>query len=141
DTSGVVRQLQYVNADYTILMFWEPTCSHCKKEIPVIKAYYDSLRAQGVAIEVYAINSEHDPVAWKKYIRDNKLTWVNVMSADPQLLANYKFYYDVYSTPTVYLLDKQKKIFAKRLDAKGIEGFMNRRIEDDKKKAKASNPK
>lgn len=141
DTSGVVRQLQYVNADYTILIFWEPTCGHCKKEIPVIKTYYDSLRAQGVSVEVYAINSEHDPIAWKKFVKDNKLTWVNVMSSDPQLLANYKYYFDVYSTPTVYLLDKQKKIFAKRLDPKGIETFMNRRINEDKKKAKEQNPK
>lgn len=141
DSSGIPRQLQYANADYTIVIFWEPTCSHCKHDIPLLKTYYDSLRTAGISVEVYAINSEHDPAAWTKFIRDNKLTWINVMSKDPQLLANYKYYYDVYSTPTVYILDKQKKIFAKRLDVEGMRKFLNRRIDDDRKKAKSTTPK
>ncbi|MCU0435416.1 MAG: DUF5106 domain-containing protein [Bacteroidia bacterium] len=141
DSNGVLRRLHYVNADYTIVVFWEPTCGHCKHDLPVIKTYYDSLRAAGVSVEVYAINAEYDSLSWEKFIRDNKLTWINVMSADPQLVGKYKYFYDVYSTPTLYILDKQKKIFAKRLDAKGVEAFLNRRINDDRKKARQNTPK
>lgn len=139
DTLGRPRTLQSVNARYTIVVFWEPTCSHCKKEIPILKAYYDSLRTAGIPIEVFAVVTEMDKVAWKKYIHDNKITWINVGSDDPKDLATVKFYYDVYSTPTIYLLDEKKVIFGKRLDADGLKNFMNHRIEEDKKKDQKTN--
>ncbi|MDQ3111899.1 MAG: DUF5106 domain-containing protein [Bacteroidota bacterium] len=134
DTLGRLRTLQSVNAKYTVVIFWEPTCSHCKKEIPVLKTYYDSLRKAGISFEVYAIVADMDMKGWKKYIKENKLKWVNVAAKDGQELANSKFYYDVYSTPTVYLLDEKKTIIGKRLDAEALQGFLNRRIEEDKKK-------
>jgi thiol-disulfide isomerase/thioredoxin len=133
DTTGKLRTLQSVNAKYTLVIFWEPTCSHCKKEIPILKTYYDSLHKAGVSFEIYAIVADMDIAAWKAYIKENKLKWVNVSAKTAQDLANSKFYYDVYSTPTVYLLDEKKVIIGKRLDAEGLEGFLNHRIEQDKK--------
>lgn len=135
DTLGRVKPLHNVNAKYTIVIFWEPTCSHCKKEIPELKHYYDSLRTAGVSIEVYAIVSELDKKAWKDFIKANNLNWLNVTGKDAQELATAKYYYDVYSTPTLYLLDEKKAIFGKRLDIHGLKGFLNHRIEQDKKKS------
>lgn len=139
DVKGKQRTLQSVNAKYTTVIFWEPTCSHCKKEIPILKAYYDSLHKAGVSFEVYAIVADMDTAGWKKYIKENNLTWVNVAAKTAQELANSKYYYDVYSTPTIYLLDEKKTIIAKRLDAEGLEGFLDRRIEEDKKKVAKPN--
>jgi thiol-disulfide isomerase/thioredoxin len=136
DTSGKIRTLQSINAKYTTVVFWDPTCSHCKKEIPILKAYYDSLHAAGISFEVYAIVSESDLGLWKAYIKEHKLNWVNVAAKDPKELANAKFYYDVYSTPTIYLLDEKKVIIGKRLDGEGVKNFLNHRIEQDKKSAK-----
>ncbi len=139
DTAGKQITLQSVKAKYTILVFWDPTCSHCKKEIPIIKTYYDSLRATGNSVAVYAIVSESDHTLWKAYIKEHKLDWINVTGKDAQDLANAKYYYDVYSTPTVYLLDEKKTIFAKRLDADGLKPFLNRRINQDKLSASKPN--
>jgi hypothetical protein len=85
---------------------------------------------------VYAIVSESDLGLWKAYIKEHKLNWVNVAAKDPKELANAKFYYDVYSTPTIYLLDEKKVIIGKRLDGEGVKNFLNHRIEQDKKSAK-----
>jgi thiol-disulfide isomerase/thioredoxin len=134
DSSGKMQMLQAVQAKYTVLIFWEPTCSHCKKEVPLLKTYYDSLRAAGVSFQVYAIVSEMDMVAWKAFIKEHKLDWVNVAAKDAQELATAKYYYDVYSTPTVYLMDEKKTIIGKRLDVDGLKGFLNRQIEKDRKK-------
>ncbi len=136
DTSGQMQVLQAVQAKYTIVIFWEPTCSHCKKEIPLLKTYYDSLRAAGVSIEVFAIRSDMDSVNWKTFIKDHHLTWINVAARDAQELATAKYYYDVYSTPTLYLTDEKKVIFGKRLDIDGLRSVLNRRIDQDKKKSK-----
>lgn len=134
DSAGRIVQLGKIPTDYTILVFWDPTCSHCKVEIPELKVYYDSLKAAGVSIEVYAIYSEHDNPTWKKYIREHKHTWKDVCARDAKELATAKYYYDVFSTPTLYVMDKNKKIIGKRLDPHGLRNVLNRRIEQDRKK-------
>lgn len=134
DSAGKVVELGKIKADYTIVVFWDPTCGHCKTEIPELKAYYDSLKTAGISIEVYAIYSELDYPTWRKYIKEHKHTWKDVCARDAQELATAKFYYDVFSTPTLYVLDSQKKIMAKRLDPHGLRTVLNRRIEMDKKK-------
>jgi len=102
-----------------------------------LKTYYDSLRKAGISIQVYAVYSELDYPAWKAYIKKNKLRWVNVAAKDAPALSTSKYYYDVNSTPTIYLLDQQKVIFGKRLDVDGLKAFLNRKIAEDKKKASA----
>ena len=114
-----------INAKYTVVIFWDPTCSHCTVEIPHLKTYYDSLRKANVSLEVYAIIAEADLTPWRAYIKKNQLTWVNVASLNLTELNNLKKYYDVYSTPTMYLLDEQKIIIGKRLDTKALIGFLN----------------
>jgi thiol-disulfide isomerase/thioredoxin len=133
DTAGRMQILHGVQAKYTVIIFWEPTCSHCKKEIPMLKTYYDSLKAAGVSIEVYAIRSDMDSVNWKAFIKENKLTWINVAARDAQELATAKYYYDVYKTPTLYMIDEKKVIFGKHLDIDGLKSVMARKIEMDKK--------
>ncbi|MBI3509738.1 MAG: DUF5106 domain-containing protein [Bacteroidetes bacterium] len=138
DSNNVVKPLQAVEAKYTVVIFWDPTCSHCKKEVPLLQAYYDSLKKAGVSIEVYAVYSELDYKTWKQYIREHKLKWINVCGKDAQELATSKYYYDVFSTPTILLLDEKKNILAKRIDVEALKGFLDHRIEDDKKKAGGS---
>ncbi|MBK5286021.1 MAG: redoxin domain-containing protein [Bacteroidia bacterium] len=112
DTSGNFVSLHSIKAKYTILVFWSPTCSHCKTEIPQLGLLYDSLKSEGV--EAFAVGIESDPVLWKEFIRDNKLSWINVTDLYEQ--THFRDYYDIYSTPVIYLLDDKKKIVAKRLD-------------------------
>ncbi len=114
DTTARVFELQQVKAKYTIIAFWDPGCSHCKKEIPLLKKEYDALKKYGV--EVVAMATEDDTLAWKKFIKENNLNWKNGRTKDDYTRALYKHYYDIYSTPVLYLIDENKKIIAKRLD-------------------------
>lgn len=120
-----------LKSDYIILVFWDPECGHCKKEMPKLAKYYETIRDQGIL--VYAVSSDHND-AWKKFIRDNKMDFLNVavpqeVYKDQQKVneyvlggytdlasLNYSATYDIYSTPQVYLLDKDKKIIGKKLD-------------------------
>ncbi|MBP6426310.1 MAG: DUF5106 domain-containing protein, partial [Bacteroidia bacterium] len=74
---------------------------------------------------------ESDIELWKKFIRDNKLKWINV--SDLYNNTNFRNYYDIYSTPVIYLLDEKKNIIAKRLDTDKVRDF----IENEEKKEKA----
>jgi thiol-disulfide isomerase/thioredoxin len=66
-----------IKAKYTVLVFWDPTCSHCKVEVPELHHIYDSLKTKGVSIEVFAVGIESDPDLWKEFIRKHNLDWIN----------------------------------------------------------------
>jgi thiol-disulfide isomerase/thioredoxin len=118
--SGKFVSLYDINKDFTILYFWEPDCGHCIEATPKLKAYYEKARNEG--IEVFAICTQSDKVKWEKYIRDNQITWIN--GWDPKRQTNFDYYYNVQSTPTVYILDKNKVIIAKKLPVESIGSFI-----------------
>ncbi|HEY1054981.1 MAG TPA: thioredoxin-like domain-containing protein, partial [Emticicia sp.] len=99
-----------IKADYTVLVFWDVDCGHCKKEIPIIQEAYHKMKKEGVSVEVMAVYTQHEYAKWKTFIKDSKLDWINV--ADAVHLNNLKEKYDIFSTPVIYVLDKNKVIQA-----------------------------
>ena len=118
---GVFVSLYDVGKDFTILYFWEPDCGHCKEATPKLKVYYD--KPKDYSLEVFAVCTTSDKAKWTKYIEDNKLTWIN--GWDPKRSSHFDYYYNVQSTPTVYFLDKSKKIIAKKLSVEEIGPFID----------------
>jgi thiol-disulfide isomerase/thioredoxin len=110
-----------VEKEFTILYFWEPDCGHCKEATPKLKAYYD--KPKDFSLEVFAVCTTSDKTKWTKYIEDNKLTWIN--GWDPKRGSRFDYYYNVQSTPTIYILDKNKKIIAKKLSVEEIGPFID----------------
>lgn len=117
---GMFVSLYDIEKDFTILYFWEPDCGHCKEATPKLKSYYEKARNEG--IEIFAVCTTSDKPQWTQYIEENKLTWIN--GWDPEHRSNYGFYYNVQSTPMVYILDKGKKIIAKKLSIDDIPSFI-----------------
>jgi len=115
-----------IKASYTVLYFYDPDCGHCKKKTPVLKDLYEQkLKSMGVAVVAANIKKEVDE--WKKYIKEQKLTFTNL--ADPNLQSNFRYEYNIETTPQLYILDDKKNIIAKRLDVEQIEEFINKQIE------------
>jgi len=118
--SGRFVSLHDVDKDFTILYFWEPNCGHCKEATPKLKEYYNTVKNQGV--EVFAVCTTADKDAWSKYIEDNGLTWIN--GWDPDRKSYFDYYYNVQATPMIYILDRNKKIIAKKLSVDDIPSFI-----------------
>ncbi|HCM59827.1 MAG TPA: hypothetical protein DIS74_05555 [Bacteroidales bacterium] len=118
--SGHYVSLYDIDAEFTIIYFWEPDCGHCKEATPVLKEYYEKNKASG--IEVFAVCTHHDKEKWEKYIVDNGLTWIN--GWDPQRMSRFDYFYNVESTPLIYILDRNKKIIAKRLGVENVASFI-----------------
>jgi thiol-disulfide isomerase/thioredoxin len=124
DTSGInVLPLSAVKANYTILIFWSPTCGHCQKEMPIFDSLYKAALKK-YNVKIYAVEADGETDKWKKFISDNKLGegWVHVH--DPNHTSNFRAFYDVYSTPTLYLLDENKVIRGKRIDHTNVLGLI-----------------
>ena len=118
---GMFVSLDDIDKDFTVLYFWEPDCGHCTKATPKLKAWYDKARNEGV--EIFAVCTTADKPKWQKYIEDNKLEWIN--GWDPERRTNFGFYYNVEATPTVYILDRNKTIIAKKLSVEDIGSFID----------------
>jgi peroxiredoxin len=124
DSSGINRSLYDIKSKYTVIIFWDHACGHCKKEIPKLNELYKSkLKARGVGI--YSVETEGDVKEWKKFVKEHGLDWVNVIEKDDYKRAVTKKYYDIYSTPVIYLLDENKVIRAKRIESEQLEEVIN----------------
>lgn len=130
DSSGKFQALYSVNAPFTILYFWDPDCGHCKKATPKVKAYYDRVRSRGV--QVFAVCTEVEMDKWKKFIQEHNLDWINV--ADPKTQNNFRQEFDILTTPQIFILDKDKKIIAKKIDEDNMEKILDRELEMYEKK-------
>ncbi len=122
--------LHDISANYTILIFYEPSCGHCKKEVPKLRdLLLDSLKNMGV--KVFAVYTQYDKKEWTDFIQKDSLEiegWYNVWDG-PYPHSKFRDYYDIYSTPAVFILDKDKKIIAKRLAVDSIKGFIEKHEE------------
>lgn len=134
DTLGQKQGLYNIKAPFTIVAFWDPNCGHCKEEIPRYDSIYRAKwKAKGVA--VYSVNIyENENKAWKSFIAEKHLSaeWYQVYqtSADRQAeekagLPSYRQLYDIFKTPTVYLLDDKKRILAKQLTLEQFDALMD----------------
>lgn len=112
-------KLSDVKAEYTILLFWDVDCGHCQKEVPIVLEQYNDLIKEKKDIKVYSVYMQHEGEKYLKYIDEHKLPWINVYDGAHYNNAIEK--YDVYSTPVIYILDKNKIIKAKRIDANQIK--------------------
>jgi thiol-disulfide isomerase/thioredoxin len=124
-----IHSLYDIPNKYTVLCFWDPDCSHCKKEIPKLAEVYHKLKAQKIDVAVYApsIMSIEEMKKWTDFIKANNLDWINV--ADPYHQNNFRFDWDIQSTPQIYILDKDKNIKAKRIGADQVEDFIRHEID------------
>ncbi|MFC2096286.1 thioredoxin-like domain-containing protein [Bacteroidota bacterium] len=119
--TGEYAKLHEITAKYTLVYFWEPHCGHCKKITPkVYELYHEFTRDE---FEVLAVYTQTNKEEWTEYIHDKGYEdWLNVW--DPYNLTNFRFFYNVYSTPTIYLLDENKKIIAKRIGHETLRNIL-----------------
>jgi thiol-disulfide isomerase/thioredoxin len=134
-----------LKSEYTILYFWDPECGHCKKETPKLQRLYaEKFKARNIEIFAVGKATGDDFEKWKAFIKKNKLEFINVgltktlyeqASKDwrqfiPQYTnvqsLNYSEHYDIFATPKVFILDKDKKIIAKGLSISQMEDLLDR---------------
>jgi thiol-disulfide isomerase/thioredoxin len=131
---GSPVELHEVDAEYTILYFWRYDCGHCKKSTPVMKEFYEAYKDKGVKIMAVCVKPFSEIAGCWEYIEDNEIQdWLH--TTDPYSRSRYAQIYDVKSTPQIYVLDRNKEILSKKIDAEQLPELMDHIIEMDKKAA------
>lgn len=116
---GEFINLHQIESELTILLIYEPNCSHCKVFAPELyKEVYLPNKDKG--LQVYAIYSMDNKEEWTEFLtKHNMFDWLNVW--DEHHASKFKISYDARTTPGIYILDKDKKIIAKKLTIEGIQ--------------------
>ena len=112
DQAGRIRRLYDVKADNIILFFSNPGCTACLDIINTLKSM--PLVAQGIAsgrLAVLNIYIDEDLKAWREYMPIYPKEWIN--GYDPNYVIRTDVLYNVRAIPSLYLLDKDKRVIMK----------------------------
>jgi thiol-disulfide isomerase/thioredoxin len=132
DVNGDYTMPQGVDAEYTVLYFWDYDCGHCKKTTPVlakaIKLY------DGKSVKLFTVNINGDRDVWKKKLGDYGLADLPnaINTHDARRSSGFDGMYDVRSTPRIFLLDADKKIMAKQISVAQLQEIIDARLGIDR---------
>lgn len=133
DLAPLWTTLHQVKAKYTVLVFWASDCGHCQTDIPKLSDTLKTIKGK-IDFKVFAVQTKDDYEAFRKFVVQHKLDFINVY--DPVHINDYRAKFDVDSTPVVYLLDSEKTIKAKKVGTKQVVELLELfdKIEKDQKK-------
>jgi len=139
DSTDKPLTLYQLQAELVVLCFWDPTCGHCKEVVPKVDSFYKAKwKNQGVAL--YGVMVDGGKENWVNFIKEKKLGgWKHVYQLQSVADANnaagrasYRQLYDVYQTPMLYLLDKEKRIIAKKLTVDQLNEVIDMKLKNKK---------
>ena len=123
DANGQVRSIYEKTAPIIVVFMYSPDCEHCQKDAAEIEAIYKRWKDRGV--DFYGIAVSTTDAEWKKFIKEKGFTFTNVY--DPSNRAIYaKYFVDI--TPELYVLNKDRTIIAKNLQASQLETIFEREL-------------
>ena len=121
--NGRVVTLYGIDADYTILFFSNPGCNNCREvmetlqNVPGIDQLIDDK-----ALAVANVYPDEDLGEWIKYSEIYPKNWLN--GYDHLLAVNNVPLYNLRAIPSVYLLDREKRVLLKDTPTEFLLAFL-----------------
>ena len=133
DTLHRAASLHHMPGRYTLLLFWSPTCGHCREIIPAVYKVFDHY-SDSLQVSAFAILTEPDDntvVRWKQFLAEHHMShpyWVDLNGSEANV--DWRQVYDITTTPQIYLIDnKDHKFLAKKLNAEILENIFKALME------------
>ncbi len=123
DKSGRIGTLYGVDAEYTLLFFSNPGCEACKNIIDMLgNSPVIASQVRDGVLAVVNIYIDEDIQAWLSYMPAYPADWHN--GFDPALVIRGDGIYDVRAIPSLYLLDKEKRVLMKDAPEQKVISFL-----------------
>lgn len=101
--------LSKFRGQYVVLDFWASWCPDCRKDMPRVKTLYEKFGRVGTQFIGISFDTNRD--AWTKYIKENKLTWLQYSELKKwKKETKIDQDYHVNWIPTMYLIDPEGKV-------------------------------
>lgn len=121
--SGVQGTLYQLQADYILVFINNPGCHACTETIDALKhAPVIGQLLKEKKLIVLSFYPDEELEEWRKHLNEFPEEWIN--SYDKELTLREKQLYDLKAIPTLYLLDREKKVLLKDATAQVIEEYL-----------------
>lgn len=106
---------------FSVLFFYDTTCSRCKMETALLGSLLDSGR---FGFSLYAIYVGDNREAWEEYASANLKTDADDISVshvwDPEIVSGYQKLYGVMQTPRMFLVAPDGRIVGRMLNTEAL---------------------
>jgi peroxiredoxin len=108
EARGKKVELSNLAAEKTLIIFYAGRCPHCKTLVPQVYKVYKEQREK--KLEVLAISIDSSKTDWQNFIKSEGLDeWLNVCDLKGWEGKSAVDYF-LYATPTMFLVDKNRKL-------------------------------
>lgn len=125
--SGTKSNLYSLKSEYVLLFFFDPDCHSCEAAIAqfrnsqIINNLLGMNMPGSTILTILSVDPLGDINEWKKNLKKLPDNWIKSYDAGKVIIN--KNLYDIPAYPTIYLLDKDKKVVLKDVSADLVERF------------------
>jgi peroxiredoxin len=120
DSSGSIIELNKINVEKILIIFYASWCPHCQTLLPQIYELYNNQSEKN--FEVIAVSIDTVRTDWLNFVRTNNLNWINVSDLEGwngKAVADY----NIYATPSMFLVDMKLKIIGLPVNTEEFESL------------------
>lgn len=123
-TDGKKGTLHGIQSEYTLLFFYDPGCGDCKRTEDILK---NTKKIAGLVeagtLKIVALYPDNDLIEWVKHHPAIPQKWINARDASNDRTIKEKLY-AIRAIPSLYLLDKDKRVILKDATAEQVLNHM-----------------
>lgn len=125
--TGESNKMSSIKSEYLIILFSNPDCSTCAaitkelSESEIINKAFALNNATRTMISILTIYPDGNIEEWRSHLSSLPSNWIN--GYDKDMTITKQKLYDIKAIPTIYLLDKNKKVILKDTSLETIESF------------------
>ena len=122
DRESHEHRLYDVDSELTLIVFSDPECEHCHEQMPRIMG---STALQGDnRLKVLNIYPDHNVQAWLKDVKPLPQNWLEGRSPQGAIIREQTYYLP--ALPSLYLLDREKRVIVKDGTLEQVESALSR---------------
>lgn len=123
---GDTIHLSSLRGKVVLLDFWASWCGPCRVANRGLSKIYSKFKDKG--FEIFSVSFDADRSDWLSAVRQDKINWLQVNDPDINKSA-VALFWEVYSIPTTYLIDRDGKLLAMDLEGKNLENALKKLID------------
>jgi len=110
--AGEQKHMHELNAKFLLLYFNNPECEACKEmKAALTQSAVINEKIKTGELKVLSVYAEADTTNWRIHLKEYPAQWLQGIGNDSMLYKSNR--YDLTAIPTLYLLDKEKRILLK----------------------------
>jgi thioredoxin-related protein len=117
--------LYNIEGKFTVLFFYEVGCLYCEESIRALGSNSDFSNLINSDVRMLALYPDGEKDMWEKYRNHIPENWINGIDLKKTIIK--QGLYDLKASPTIYLLDENKRVILKDASIEELLRFLQNR--------------